>query len=103
MAGPGPAVSHLPCLGSAATIMFLLSNICWVSSGTVQARYFALPARCCRHATLWYCMHGTVGLVLYGTVGTILYGTVGTVLYGTEGKKVYDTVGAVLGVTCTVL
>ena len=30
---------YLPCLGSAAAIMFLASNICWVSSGTVMARY----------------------------------------------------------------
>merc|ERR1712013_605874 len=33
------AVKYLPCLGSAAHIMFLASNICWVSSGTVRARY----------------------------------------------------------------
>jgi hypothetical protein len=33
------AVSYLPCLGSAAHIMFLASNICWVSSGTVRALY----------------------------------------------------------------
>ena len=38
-----PASSHLPCRGSAAVIMFLASNICWVSSGTVQARYWAFP------------------------------------------------------------
>ena len=34
---------YLPCLGSAAAIMFLASNICWVSSGTVQARYCCVP------------------------------------------------------------
>jgi len=33
------AVSYLPCLGSAAHIMFLASNACWVSSGTVSALY----------------------------------------------------------------
>jgi len=33
------AVRYLPCLGSAAHIMFLASNICWVSSGTVKALY----------------------------------------------------------------
>ena len=33
------AVKYLPCLGSAAHIMFLASNICWVSSGTVRALY----------------------------------------------------------------
>merc|ERR1719412_930524 len=33
------AVRYLPCLGSEAHIMFLASNICWVSSGTVRARY----------------------------------------------------------------
>merc|ERR1719359_2569429 len=32
-------VRYLPCRGSAAHIMFLASNICWVSSGTVRARY----------------------------------------------------------------
>ena len=32
-------VRYLPCLGSQAAIMFLASNICWVSSGTVRARY----------------------------------------------------------------
>lgn len=31
------AVRYLPCLGSEAHIMFLASNICWVSSGTVRA------------------------------------------------------------------
>merc|ERR1719382_1494743 len=31
-------VRYLPCLGSHAAIMFLASNICWVSSGTVRAR-----------------------------------------------------------------
>ena len=30
-------VRYLPCLGSQAAIMFLASNICWVSSGTVRA------------------------------------------------------------------
>merc|ERR1719359_286747 len=33
------AVKYLPCLGSEAHIMFLASNICWVSSGTVRALY----------------------------------------------------------------
>merc|ERR1712050_351013 len=33
------AVKYLPCLGSEAHIIFLASNICWVSSGTVRARY----------------------------------------------------------------
>merc|ERR1740117_2115819 len=33
------AVKKRPCLGSEAHIMFLASNICWVSSGTVSARY----------------------------------------------------------------
>ena len=33
------AVKYLPCLGSDAHIMFLASNICWVSSGTVRALY----------------------------------------------------------------
>merc|ERR1719420_259350 len=33
------AVKYLPCRGSAAHIMFLASNICCVSSGTVNARY----------------------------------------------------------------
>jgi len=33
------AVRYLPCLGSEAHIMFLASNICWVSSGTVRALY----------------------------------------------------------------
>merc|ERR1719297_60960 len=32
-------VRYLPCRGSQAAIMFLASNICWVSSGTVRARY----------------------------------------------------------------
>lgn len=32
-------VRYLPCRGSHAAIMFLLSNICWVSSFTVSARY----------------------------------------------------------------
>merc|ERR1712100_196445 len=32
-------VKYRPCLGSAAHIMFLASNICWVSSGTVRALY----------------------------------------------------------------
>ena len=36
-------VRYLPCLGSQAAIMFLVSNICWVSSGTVRARYCWLP------------------------------------------------------------
>ena len=33
------AVRYLPCLGSEAHIMFLASNIYWVSSGTVRALY----------------------------------------------------------------
>merc|ERR1712166_1368384 len=33
------AVRYRPCRGSDAHIMFLASNICWVSSGTVRARY----------------------------------------------------------------
>ena len=33
------AVKYLPCLGSAAHIMFLASNIYWVNSGTVKALY----------------------------------------------------------------
>src|SRR6185437_2609102 len=37
------AVRYLPCLGSEAHIMFLASNICWVSSGTVRARYCCDP------------------------------------------------------------
>merc|ERR1711894_622153 len=32
-------VKYRPCRGSQAHIMFLASNICWVSSGTVKARY----------------------------------------------------------------
>merc|ERR1712216_863246 len=32
-------VRYRPWRGSAAHIMFLASNICWVSSGTVRARY----------------------------------------------------------------
>merc|ERR1719295_2332721 len=36
-------VKYLPCLGSQAAIMFLASNICWVSSGTVRERYCWLP------------------------------------------------------------
>jgi len=34
------AVKYLPCLGSAAHIMFLASNIYWVNSGTVKALYY---------------------------------------------------------------
>merc|ERR1719337_33824 len=34
-----PLKAHKPRRGSAAHIMFLASNICWVSSGTVSARY----------------------------------------------------------------
>merc|ERR1719464_296777 len=37
------AVRYRPCLGSDAHIMFLASNICWVSSGTVRARYCCEP------------------------------------------------------------
>merc|ERR1719456_256923 len=37
------AVRYRPCRGSAAHIMFLASNICWVSSGTVKARYCCEP------------------------------------------------------------
>merc|ERR1712226_925950 len=33
------AVRYRPWRGSAAHIMFLASNCCWVSSGTVRARY----------------------------------------------------------------
>lgn len=33
------AVRYLPCLGSAAHIIFLASNIYWVNSGTVRALY----------------------------------------------------------------
>ena len=45
---PPPSIStddhtNLPCLGSQAAIMFLASNICWVSSGTVRERYCWLP------------------------------------------------------------
>ena len=36
-------VKYLPCLGSQAAIIFFVSNICWVSSGTVKARYCWLP------------------------------------------------------------
>merc|ERR1719231_90736 len=34
-----PTVRYRPWRGSAAAIMFLASNICWVSSGTVSERY----------------------------------------------------------------
>jgi hypothetical protein len=37
------AVKYLPCLGSEAHIMFLASNCCWVSSGTVRALYYCDP------------------------------------------------------------
>merc|ERR550519_2235800 len=37
------AVRYRPCRGSAAHIMFLASNICCVSSGTVKARYCCDP------------------------------------------------------------
>merc|ERR1719156_485587 len=37
------AVRYRPCLGSAAHIIFFASNICWVSSGTVNARYCCEP------------------------------------------------------------
>merc|ERR1711994_879796 len=36
-------VKYLPCLGSQAAIMFLASNICCVSSGTVRDLYCWLP------------------------------------------------------------
>merc|ERR1712196_175630 len=36
-------VDMRPWRGSAAAIMFLASNICWVSSGTVRARYCCEP------------------------------------------------------------
>jgi len=36
-------VRYLPCRGSHAAIMFLASNVCWTSSGTVRARYCWLP------------------------------------------------------------
>merc|ERR1719240_950325 len=38
-----PTVRYRPWRGSAAHIMFLASNICWVSSGTVSARYCCEP------------------------------------------------------------
>lgn len=34
------AVKYLPCLGSAAHIIFLASNIYYVNSGTVKALYY---------------------------------------------------------------
>jgi len=37
------AVKYLPCLGSAAHIMFLASNIYYVNSGTVNALYYCDP------------------------------------------------------------
>merc|ERR1740127_201416 len=37
------AVRYRPCRGSAAHIMFFASNICWVNSGTVNARYCCEP------------------------------------------------------------
>merc|ERR1719470_694005 len=37
------AVRYRPCRGSDAHIMFFASNICWVSSGTVSARYCCDP------------------------------------------------------------
>ena len=37
------AVKYLPCLGSAAHIMFLASNIYQVNSGTVNALYYYEP------------------------------------------------------------
>merc|ERR1719385_212216 len=37
------AVRYLPCRGSEAHIIFLASNICWVNSGTVRARYCCDP------------------------------------------------------------
>merc|ERR1719348_735143 len=37
------AVRYRPCRGSEAHIMFLASNICCVSSGTVRARYCCEP------------------------------------------------------------
>merc|ERR1719379_1914165 len=37
------AVRYLPCRGSDAHIIFFASNICWVSSGTVSARYCCEP------------------------------------------------------------
>merc|ERR1719478_1420783 len=37
------AVRYRPWRGSAAHIIFLASNICWVSSGTVRARYCCEP------------------------------------------------------------
>jgi hypothetical protein len=39
----GEAVKYLPCLGSAAHIMFLASNIYYVNSGTVNALYYYDP------------------------------------------------------------
>ena len=49
-------------LGSQAAIMFLASNICWVSSGTVRALNFKVSKRvprnncsyCCRNVTANY-------------------------------------------------
>merc|ERR1719164_137787 len=38
-----PTVRYRPWRGSHAAIMFLASNICWVSSGTVRARYCCEP------------------------------------------------------------
>ena len=37
------AVKYLPCLGSAAHIIFLASNSYYVSSGTVSALYYCDP------------------------------------------------------------
>jgi len=37
------AVKYLPCLGSAAHIIFLASNIYYVNSGTVKALYYYDP------------------------------------------------------------
>merc|ERR1712087_885235 len=37
------AVKYRPCRGSDAHIMFFASNICWVNSGTVSARYCCDP------------------------------------------------------------
>lgn len=36
-------VKYLPCLGSHAVIIFFASNICWINSGTVNARYNTEP------------------------------------------------------------
>ena len=67
-------------LGSQAAIMFLASNICWVSSGTVRALNFKVSKRvprnkssyCCRNVTANYhllCKCYTVCFCLGGEGG----------------------------------